>query len=151
MCSVVWVWSPTASRPRLSGLFHVAGRCARIAVRGGRNARLVAAGTTAGRRPLGPAPTDTSGRGILELFAHASELCRVLRAEPTALLGRLLTVASATTTHRRCTIAAGRQRTALVGYLRALLRRLLRGFEDCLARCRALPGRFALVRSLAWA
>ena len=71
--------------PRLRGLFHVSGGGARIAIRGRRNAGLITARAAAGRRPLGPAPTDAGCSGILELFAHAIELRRVLRAEPTAL------------------------------------------------------------------
>ena len=102
--SAVLLGDWTASRPRLRGLFNVSSRRARIAVRGGRDARLVAAGTTASGRPLGPAPTDAGGGGILELLAHAIELGRVLGAEPTALLGRMLTVTSTTTTHRPCMI-----------------------------------------------
>src|SRR6185437_5973154 len=93
------------SAARLRGLFNVTRGSARIAVRGRRDARLVTAGTAAGRGTLGPAPTDAGGSGILELLAHAIELCRVLRAEPTALLGRLRTVTSTTTTHRPIMIA----------------------------------------------
>jgi hypothetical protein len=84
----------------LGGFFHVASRRARIAVRGGRDARLVAAGTAAGGRPLGSTPTDAGGGGVLELLAHAIKLSRVLGTEPTPLLSRTLTMASTTTTHR---------------------------------------------------
>src|SRR5205085_2871931 len=81
-------------------LFHVSGRGASIAIRGGRDTGLVAAGAAARRRPLGPAPPDAGGRGILELLAHAIELRCMVRTETAALHGRLLTVASTTTTHR---------------------------------------------------
>src|SRR5437660_4913182 len=99
-------WGPgLRTAARLRGLFDVTRGSARIAVRGRRDARLVTAGATAGRRSLGPAPTNAGGSGIFELLAHAIELCRVIRAEPTALLGRLLTVTSTTTTHRPIMIA----------------------------------------------
>ncbi len=120
-------WGSGADEPAaLSGFFHVPGRGACIAIRGGRDARLVAAGPAAGGRPLGPATSDAGGRGILELLAHAIELCRVLRAEPASVLGRLLTVTSTTTTHRRCSIAAvsrspaGRGFPRLGGQLRSV-------------------------------
>src|SRR6185437_11764323 len=89
----------------LRGLFNVTRRSARIAGRGRRDARLITAGTAAGRGTLRPAPTNAGGSGVLELLAHAIELRRVLRAEPTALLGRLRTVTSTTTTHRHIMIA----------------------------------------------
>ena len=104
-CSFVGGWR-TASRPRLRGLFDVAGRRARVTVRSGRDTGLVAARTTACGRPLGAASADAGGSGIFELLAHAIKLGRVLRAEPTALLGRMLTVTSTTTTHRRSMITA---------------------------------------------
>src|ERR1700759_900128 len=102
-----FVWALDREWPRLRGLFDVSRGRARVTVRSGRDARLITARTTAGRRTLGAAPTDAGGSGILELLAHAIKLCRVLRAEPTALLGRLLTVTSTTTTHRPIMIARG--------------------------------------------
>jgi hypothetical protein len=98
-------------RPRLSGLFYVSSRCACIAVRGRRNTRLIAAGATARRRPLGTAPADAGRGGILELLAHAIELSRVIRAETTAGLSRPLTVTSTTTTHRPVSIPKVPERT----------------------------------------
>ena len=89
------------NRPPSGGLFHVSGGRACIAIRGGRDAGLITARTAARRRPLRPTSTDASSCGVLELLAHAIELRRVLRAEPTALHGRLLTMASTTTTHRQ--------------------------------------------------
>jgi hypothetical protein len=85
--------------PRLGGLFDVARCCARIAVRRGRHARLVAAGPAAGRRPLRPTATNAGGGGVLKLLTHAIELCRVLGAEPAAGFSRMRTMTSTTTTH----------------------------------------------------
>ena len=86
--------------PRSGGLFHITGRGARIAVRGGRNSRLIAAGTAAGRGALGTPPPDAGGGGILEFLAHAVELGGVIGTEATALEGGLLAVTSTTTAHR---------------------------------------------------
>ena len=114
----------------LSGFFYVTGRCARIAVRGGGYAGLVAARAAAGRGPLRPATTDSGGSGILELFAHAIELRRVLGAEPAPLLGRTVTMASTPTTHRRTSLAERWQALSgffvLGGVLRVRLRSLMR-------------------------
>lgn len=93
-----------SGRP-LSGLFYVARSRARIAIRGGWNARLVASGAAAGGRPLGSTTPDTGSGSVLQLFAHAIELCCVIRTEPTVLLGRLLTMTSTPTTHRPIMIA----------------------------------------------
>src|SRR5262249_25094254 len=98
-------------QPLLGGLFYVPGRCACIAVRGGGDTRLIAAGATARRRPLGTAPADAGRRGILQLLAHAIELSRVVRAETTAGRSRPLTVTSTTTTHRRVSIPKTPERT----------------------------------------
>src|ERR1700684_289185 len=97
---------PELEPAALRGFFHVPGRSACIAVRGGRDARLVAAGPAAGGRPLGPATSDPGGRGLLERFAHAIQLRRALRAGSASVLGRLLTVTSTTTTHRPTSIAS---------------------------------------------
>src|SRR5581483_4809387 len=100
------------------GLFDVPGGGACIAIRRWGDARLIAAGTAAGRGPLRAPPSDAGRRGILELLAHAIELRRVLRAEPAAGQRRLLAMTSTTTTHRRPRIANGRERTfRLNGYL----------------------------------
>src|SRR6516162_2636734 len=96
--------------PRLCGLFHVSGRSARIAVRGRRDAGLITTRTAARGRPLRPTPAVAGCCGVLELLAHAIELCRVLRAEPPIGEGRLLAVTSTTTTHRQTRIA-GSSRT----------------------------------------
>src|SRR5579884_1375789 len=116
-------------RPRLSGLFHVSGGGACIAVRGRRDAWLVAARAAACRRPLGPAPTNAGRGGILELLAHAIELRRVVRAEPTAGRGRPLTMTSTTTTHRPGSISRSPERTfhgcRLAGPIPGYLRRFL--------------------------
>jgi hypothetical protein len=89
----------------LSGLFHVPGGGACIAIRGGRDARLVAARTAAGGRPLGSAATDAGRGGVLELLAHAIELCCVIRAKTAAWGRRLLAMTSTTTTHTQVRIA----------------------------------------------
>jgi hypothetical protein len=102
---------PAVRRPRLGGLFHVSRGGACIAIRGWRDAGLVAAGAAASRRPLGPAPSDAGCGSVLELFAHAIELRRVLRAEPTTLQGRLLTMTSTTTTHRPPIVSRTSERT----------------------------------------
>ena len=107
--------------PRLSGLFYVPSGRARITVRGRRDARLIAARTAAGGRPLGPAPTDAGCRGILELFAHAIELRRVIRTEPTALDGRLLTVTSTPTTHRQVSISSPAEQMFSVDFLQGTI------------------------------
>jgi hypothetical protein len=95
----------------LGGLFDVPGGGAGIAIRRRRYARLIAAGSAAGRGPLGAPPSDASRGGILKLLAHAIELRRVLRAEPAAGQCRRLTVTSTTTTHRPFRIAEERERT----------------------------------------
>ena len=95
----------------LGSLFDVPGRGARVAIRRGRNARLVAARPTARRRALGPATPDASGGSVLELLAHAIELGRVLGTEPAARKGRLLTMTSTTTTHRSLRIADANARS----------------------------------------
>jgi hypothetical protein len=95
----------TAGELPLSGFFYVARSRARIAVRGGRYARLIASRAAAGGRPLGSTPTDPRSGSVLQLFAHAIELCCVIRTEPPALLGRPLTMTSTPTTHRSMMIA----------------------------------------------
>jgi hypothetical protein len=98
--------SRACRQPRLGGFFDVAGRCARVAVRGGRDPRLVTARATARGGPLGSTTADTGGSGIFELLAHAIKLSRVIRTESAALFGRTLTMASTTTTHRPIMIAS---------------------------------------------
>src|SRR5256885_16658196 len=70
-CSFAWVARLRGAA--LGGLFHVARSSARIAVRGRRDAGLVAAGTAARGGTLRPASPDASGRGVRELLAHALE------------------------------------------------------------------------------
>jgi hypothetical protein len=94
-----------ASGCRLRGLFHIPGGGAGIAIRRGRDTRLVTAGPATRRRALGAPAPDPGGGGILELLAHAVELGRVIRAESTALEGRLRTMTSTTTTHRHLIVA----------------------------------------------
>jgi len=84
----------------LGSLFDVPGCGACIAICSGGYARLIATWAAARRGSLGATPSDASRGGILELFPHASELRRVIRAEPVAGLSRRLTVTSTTTTHR---------------------------------------------------
>ncbi len=92
------------SRP-LSGLFDVPCGRTRIAIRGRRDTRLVAPWAAACRRPLRPATPNAGSRRVLELLAHAIELGRVIRAEPTVLHGGPLTMASTTTAHTPESIA----------------------------------------------
>ncbi len=98
---------------RLRGFFDIPGSRACVAVRGGGYARLVTSGTAAGGRPLWPPASDAGRRGIFQLLAHAIELCRVIRTEPTAGDSRLLTVTSTTTTHRRSMLSDSSPNTCL--------------------------------------
>ena len=107
-------------RRPLSGFFYVTGRCASIAIRGGGDAGLVTARTAAGGRPLGPAPTNAGGGGVLQLFTHAVKLRRMRGTEASALEDRLLTVTSTSTTHRQSTLSCSPRSRQATG-LRALV------------------------------
>ena len=91
----------TGGSEPLGGFFYVTRRGTCIAVRGGGNTGLITARTTAGGRPLWPAPTDAGGGGVLQLFTHAIQLSGVRGAEATALESRLLAVTSTSTAHRQ--------------------------------------------------
>jgi hypothetical protein len=84
----------------LRSFFDVSRGRARVTVRGGRDARLVAPRSATGRGALGAASTDARCSRVLELLAHAIELRGVIRTEPTARFGRMGAMTSTTTTHR---------------------------------------------------
>src|ERR1700752_4451287 len=110
---LLWRGRPRGRPPHLPlGCFlHVPCSRARIAVRGGRDTRLIATRTAARGRTLGTTTADPGGSGILELPAHAIDRSGVLRTESTALKGRRLTMTSTTTTHRRCIVSNFPERT----------------------------------------
>jgi hypothetical protein len=89
----------TGGSEPLCGFFYVTGRGTCIAVRGRGNTGLITARTTAGGRPLGPAPANAGGGGVLQLFTHAIQLSGVRGTEATTLESQLLAVTSTSTAH----------------------------------------------------
>lgn len=83
----------------LRSFLDITHRGAPITVRGRWDAGLIAARAATGGRPLGATTTDPGGGSVLELFAHTIELSCMLRAEPAARKGRILTMTTTSTTH----------------------------------------------------